>query len=56
MPMIKIFEAYCSRVDLQLKDLRFDVDDERICANATPLDYKLEDNDIINVRLHGVGC
>ena len=54
-PMSKVFEAYASRVGLDVKSLRFLFEGETVLSHYTPRFLELENNDQIEVISQIVG-
>eukprot|EP00938_MAST-03A_sp_MAST-3A-sp1_P000769 g769.t1 len=53
--MGKVFKAYAKKTGVQVNELRFLLDGERVKADATPKSLELEDQDQIDVVLEQTG-
>ncbi|CAD8070324.1 unnamed protein product [Paramecium sonneborni] len=51
----KLMDAYCSRQNLQIQNVRFLFDGERILETQTPADIGMETGDEIDVVIEQVG-
>lgn len=54
-PLRRIFEVYSQRMGIQPNNLRFLFDGARLDPEKSPADYKLEQNDTIDVAIHQTG-
>eukprot|EP00891_Asterochloris_glomerata_P004514 jgi/Astpho2/4514/Aster-00110 len=50
-PFQKIFQAYCNRKGLQLSDVKFIYDSDRLKAEETPQQRDMDDLDVIDAVL-----
>eukprot|EP00735_Rhodelphis_limneticus_P013297 TRINITY_DN690_c0_g1::TRINITY_DN690_c0_g1_i1::g.28787::m.28787 TRINITY_DN690_c0_g1::TRINITY_DN690_c0_g1_i1::g.28787 ORF type:complete len:100 (+),score=37.94,sp/P55857/SUMO1_ORYSJ/55.10/7e-31,Rad60-SLD/PF11976.3/1.3e-25,ubiquitin/PF00240.18/2.4e-08 TRINITY_DN690_c0_g1_i1:87-386(+) len=53
--MVKVIQAYCTRVGVAKESQVFLFDGERIRDDATPEELEMEDGDAIDVMHHQVG-
>jgi len=51
----KLMDAYCSRVGVNINEVRFMVDGERVTENDTPDQLGLGDDDLIDVSVEATG-
>jgi small ubiquitin-related modifier len=51
----KLMEAYCARQSLQMDQIRFLFDGNRLRENQTPDELEMEDDDVIDAMLFQVG-
>mmetsp|Transcript_17437 Transcript_17437/g.19592 ORF Transcript_17437/g.19592 Transcript_17437/m.19592 type:complete len:90 (-) Transcript_17437:11-280(-) len=51
----KLMEAYCQRRGQSMNAVRFMFNGEPIQAHQSPMDFQMEDNDVIDVMLEQVG-
>lgn len=53
--MEKVFEAYCKKMGLNINQIRFIFDGNKIGKQQTPEELELEDNDLIEVVVEQTG-
>jgi len=51
----KLMEAYCARQSLQMEQIRFLFDGQRLREQQTPDELDMEDDDVIDAMLFQVG-
>ena len=51
----KLMEAYCARQSLQMEQIRFLFDGNRLRDSQTPDELEMEDDDVIDAMLFSVG-
>jgi small ubiquitin-related modifier len=51
----KLMEAYCARQSLQMEQIRFLFDGNRLRDSQTPDELEMEDDDVIDAMLFQVG-
>ncbi|EGR34351.1 ubiquitin-like protein smt3, putative [Ichthyophthirius multifiliis] len=51
----KLMDAYCQRVQVNLNNVRFLFDGDKILESQTPADLKMENNDEIDVVIEQTG-
>lgn len=55
MPLKRLMEKYCERINIPLNSANFIYDGERICTYNTPNELNMNNNDEINVIIEQVG-
>ena len=54
-PFSKIFDAYATRHNLDVSQLRFFFDGARVYRERTPKMFEMEDNDVMEVMIQSFG-
>eukprot|EP01132_Coremiostelium_polycephalum_P001312 gene1312-1656_t len=54
-PFLKLMNAYCEKTGLELKNLRFLFNGERVNPELTPKHYDMENDDIIDCLIQQEG-